>query len=99
MRTHKRSICPGDIAVLKDGRQGRIRTVIGGSRRRIHRLVVVIDEEMVGVIPQQLHEVIPGYDPNGASAFGESIVQSGDDRKSLPDPPAEKARPEGRRQA
>jgi hypothetical protein len=59
MRTHKRSICPDDIAVLKDGRQGRIRIVIGGSRRRIHRLAVVIDEEMVRVIPQQLHEVIP----------------------------------------
>jgi hypothetical protein len=59
MRTVKRSICPGDIAVLKDGRYGRIRTVIGGARRRVCELAVVIDEEKVRVIPQQLRDVIP----------------------------------------
>jgi hypothetical protein len=59
MRTGKRAICPGDIAVLKDGRYGRIRIVIGGARRRVSELAVVIDEEKVRVIPQQLHDVIP----------------------------------------
>jgi hypothetical protein len=59
MRTAKRSICPGDIAVLKDGRYGRIRIVIGGTRGRVCELTVAIDQENERVIPQQVRDVIP----------------------------------------
>ena len=59
MRTAKRSICPGDIAVLKDGRHGFIRIVVDGGRGRICQLVVVIDAERVRVLPERLREVIP----------------------------------------
>jgi hypothetical protein len=59
MKTARRSICPGDIAVLKDGRHGRIRIVISGTRGRVCALAVAIDEEKFRVIPQQLRDVIP----------------------------------------
>jgi hypothetical protein len=50
MKTAKRSICPGDIAVLKDGRHGRIKIVIGGTRGRVRALAVAIDAEKFRVI-------------------------------------------------
>jgi hypothetical protein len=59
MRTGKLSIYPGDMAVLKDGRHGRIRTVVRGARGRVSALLVEIDEKKVRVIPQQLGHMIP----------------------------------------
>ena len=59
MRTPGRSIWPGDLVVLKDGRCGRIHATCRSPRGYTPWISVDVDGTRLSLRPQQLHDIIP----------------------------------------